>query len=138
MNSSSSFDFSVETMEKSFKEYDTSSEDFEACCLTICKNSEIENPVKKNINKLARLFVDADLSLNTIQKMIPVINETPDASIIIPENKAFFQNNIKKSFEARFYVNCQKCKEIGEIGIFKKYQAITKKDKDNYFVNLQI
>lgn len=138
VNSSSSFDLSNGIIEKSFGEYETSSEEIIQNDPTLYKISEIKNPVEKTVNQLAQLYVDANLSLSAIKKIIPVINETTDGSIGVPEDKRFFQNNIKKSFEAKIYVKCAKCNEISEVGKCGKCGVDNKKGKDNFFIYLPI
>lgn len=86
MDKSSSFELSSETIDKSFGEYDTSEEENYVNNPVQFVNNDI-NPVQKTINKLAKLQVDARLSMNKVRQVIPIINETADASINIPNRQ---------------------------------------------------
>lgn len=138
MDRSSSFDLSIDTIEKSFDEYETSNEEIIANEPYLHEISEIKNPLQKTVNQLAKLSVDARLSLNAVQKIVPVINETTDDSKSVPESKRYFKNNVKKSFEEKIYAKCSKCMEFGEVGTCKKCNTFVKKGRDNFFIYLPI
>lgn len=140
MNTSSSLELSIETLEKSFSEYNVSEEENSSTNPLVFNINEIRNPVEKTVNQLARLQVDAHLGFGAIKKIIPIINETSDPSIYIPSGRVYLKNNVKKSIESVLYAKCSKCKEIGEIGICIKCNAtIEKKSHFIYFpVEMQI
>lgn len=114
-------------MKKSFSEYNVSEEENTSINPLVLDIYEIRNPVQKAVNKLAKLQVDADLGTGAVKKIIPIINETSDASIDIPSGRKYLKNNVKKSIEPQFYAKCSKCNEIGEIGICTKCSAIIEK-----------
>lgn len=130
----SSFELSITSLEKSFSEYNISEEEEEdhSTKPVLFNINEIRNPVQKTANQLAKLQVDAHLGIGAIKKIIPIINATADASINIPSGRSFLKNCVKKSIEPVFYANCSKCKEIGEIGICKKCNALI--EKKSYFI----
>lgn len=143
MDKSSSFDISSETLDKSFCEYDdTSCEDIEkVVCLTesACSLNDIKNPVKKKINELAQLQIQSKMSMNTMKKIIPVLNDVPGASITIPKHKRFFENSTEKLFEPKFYTKCSSCNELNECpGQCKKCKRIIQKKENDYFIYLPI
>lgn len=138
MNTSSSFELSSDTLNRSFKEYDLSEEEFNSSNPNKSVLNEIKNPINKTINQLAKLQVDAHMSMNSIKKFLPIIGEASNGSIDIPKNSRTFKSNIKKSFEAKFYAKCTKCNEFGEIGICDKCKTPIMKKRDNFFIYLPI
>lgn len=104
----------------------------------ICPISEIKDPKQRMINQLAQLQVNARMSMNSIQKVLPIIGEASNNSINISKSTRTFNANIKKSFEAKFYSTCTKCNEIGEIGECQKCKTIMKKERDNFFIYFPI
>lgn len=129
MNTSSSFEVSSETLEKSFCAYEESSlEDIENyVCLTesACAISEIRNPVKKKVNQLAQLQVNSKLSSRTVKQIIPILNDIPGASIAITNDSDFIKNRTEKCFETIFYAKCSTCNVVnicpGKCDSCKKY-----------------
>lgn len=132
MNTSSSLEVSIETLEKSFSEYNISEEENSSTNPLIFNINEIRNPVEKTVNQLAKLQVDAHLGFGAMKKIIPIINDTSDVSIEIPSSRSYIKNNIKKSIEPVFFAKCTKCKEIAEIGICIKCNATI--EKKSYFI----
>lgn len=138
MNSSSSFDISSETLQKSFGEYNNSDDEFVTNDPVIIRTSDIKNPTQKTVNQLARLQAESRLSMKALQKIVPIINEIPDASINISNDSRFLKRNINKSFDYKFYAKCPKCDEIGEIGVCKKCTTIVQKTRDSFFIYIPI
>lgn len=130
-----SFEISSETIEKSFNEYDVSGDEIEQNPVRFTLAQVNRNPVQKTINDLAKLHVNARLSLHNIRKIIPIINQT--AKMCIPNGKKILKQNINHSFETVFYAKCSACDEIGEVGICSNCKAIIKKG-DNFFIYFPI
>lgn len=138
MNTSSSLEISSDALNKSYKEYDVSEEEFSSNDPIICSINEIKNPEQRTINQLAQLRVNARMSMNSIQKVLPIIKEASNDSINISKSARTFKNNTKKSFEAKFYAKCTKCNELGEIGVCIKCKTSIKKEREIFFIYLPV
>lgn len=139
MNTSSSFEISNELLEKSFKEYENSHsedcEDLDLCSLSVNER----NPVKKKVKELNELQAKSKLSTRTLQKIIPILNSTPGATVEIPNSKRFLKANTEKLFEQKYYAKCVFCNELNLCGgPCNKCSRIVSKNRNNYFVYLPI
>lgn len=135
--SSSSFEISSETIEKSFSEYETITEGDSS--EPIFFSEEIKNPVKDVINKLSKLQVNKKLTLGTLDSIIPIINDSTSASIELPKIGKLFKSNVQKSFKSEFYVKCKKCcaYNIRDVPC-SKCDTITEKKRNNFFIYIPI
>lgn len=144
MDTTSSFEISSETLEKTFDEYEKSNSenyDDDACLIELksCKLDEIKNPVQKKVAEIAQLRVKSNMSAKSMRKMISIINDTPGTSIEIPNNERVLKTHLNRMFEPKFYMNCPSCKEVAECpGSCTKCNAILQKQRDNFFVYLPI
>lgn len=138
MNTSSSLELSSDAINKSFSEYNVSEEEFSITDPKICPISGIRHPEQKTINQLAQLQVNARMSMNSIQKVLPIIEEASNDSITISKSSRSFKANTKKSFDAKFYAECAKCHEFGEIGPCNKCKTLITKERENFFIYLPI
>lgn len=133
MNTSSSFEISLETLDKSFGEFDVSSESDEQ------NKCNSKNPVRKAINKLVEVQVKNRMSFNSIHKIIPILNSTPGAAIEIPNYSEFIRSSVSKLFAPVFYANCSKCNELNECpGFCHKCNAALNKNANNTLIYFPI
>lgn len=141
MNKSSSFEISSETLDKSYKEHDVSDsfDDMFLSDIACCSLNEIKNPVKRKVNELAQLQVKSNLSTKTLQRIIPILNSTPGASIEIPYDKRYLKSNTEKLFEPVYYAKCPSCFELNVCNErCNKCNKIVNKNRNNFFVYLPI
>lgn len=142
MNSSSSFEISSETLEKSFNAYDSENTDnYVGLCtnVTACELSEIKNPVKKKINEIAYFQVENKISTNSVHKLFPIINDVPGSVILIPKRKQFLKDNIEAIFKPKYFAKCSICDEMNECGsLCTKFKRVVEKKRNNFLIYLPV
>lgn len=88
MDSSSSFDLSFQTLDKSFGDYDDCENSSESLpCIR-----KKQNPVSIKIDEIVKFSVTERLSLNLVKKVVPIINNTPGAFHTHPESHTTIRN----------------------------------------------